>query len=68
MDFLLCFSRELCAEIQSRRFFFTYMESKHQIDEHDQAAANDFQHVIWIFWVCWLSPVWCNIDCSQLMS
>ena len=24
--------------------------------------------LIWIFWVCWLSPAWYNVDCSQLMS
>ena len=24
--------------------------------------------LIWIFWACWLSLVWYNIDCSQLMS
>ena len=23
--------------------------------------------LIWIFWVCWLSSMWCNVDCSQLM-
>ena len=24
--------------------------------------------LIWIFWVCWLSPTWYNVDCSQLIS
>ena len=24
--------------------------------------------LFWIFWVCRLSPMWYNIDCSQLMS
>ena len=24
--------------------------------------------LMWIFWVCWLSPLWYNVDCSQLMS
>ena len=24
--------------------------------------------LIWIFWVCQISPTWYNIDCSQLMS
>ena len=24
--------------------------------------------LIWRFSVCWLSPTWCSIDCSQLMS
>lgn len=23
---------------------------------------------IWIYSVCWLSPKWYNVDCSQLMS
>ena len=30
-------------------FRLTYMESKHQSDEYNQAGANDFQHLIWIF-------------------
>ena len=25
--------------------------------QHNQAVANDFQGLIWMFWVCWLSPV-----------
>lgn len=33
-----------------------------------QGGINDFQHLIWIFCVCQLSPMWYNIDCSQLMS
>ena len=33
-----------------------------------QLGGNDFRYLIWIFWVCWLSPKWCNVDCSQLMS
>ena len=44
------------------------MEPKHQSDSHNQAGANDFQCLIWIFWVCRLSTSWYNIDCSQLMS
>ena len=35
---------------------------------HIQAGANDFQCFLWIFWVCWLSPMWYNVVCSQLMS
>ena len=27
-----------------------------------------FQCLIWLFWVCWLTPVWYNVDCYQLMS
>ena len=29
-----------------------------------QAGVNDFQHLIWIFWVCQLSPMWYNTDFS----
>ena len=49
-------------------FCLTYMEPKHQCDEHNQAGANDFQCLIWIFRLCRLSPAWHNVDCSQLMS
>jgi len=31
------------------RGFFTYMEPKHQGDEHNQAGVTDFQCLIWIF-------------------
>ena len=30
-------------------FRLTYVEPKHQSDEHNQARANDFQHLIWVF-------------------
>ena len=35
----------------SQEGFFgsTYMEPKHQSDEHNQAGANDFQRLTWIF-------------------
>ena len=66
--FLLHFSRESHAEIQSSSFCFTYVEPKHQSNEHNQTGANDFKHLIWILWVHWLSPVWFKIDCSQSMS
>ena len=57
------------AEIWLRKFFcLTCVEPKDQSNEHNQAGANDFQHLIWIFWVCLLSPLWYNIDHSQLMS
>ena len=46
--FLLRLSREFHMEIQLR-FHLTYMEPKHESDEHNQASANDFQHLIWIF-------------------
>ena len=40
---LLCLSRESYAEICQEGFFrLTYMEPKHQNDEHNQAGANDF--------------------------
>ena len=44
------------------------MKPKHQSDEHNQVGANNFQHSIKIFWVCWLSPTWYKVDYSQLMS
>ena len=49
-------------------FHLTYVELKHQRGEHNQVCANDFQCLIWIFWVCRLSRAWYNVDCSQLMS
>ena len=30
-------------------FPLTYVELKHQSDEHNQVGANDFQRLIWIF-------------------
>ena len=37
-------------EIWARRFFhLTYVRPKHQSDEHNQAGAQDFQCLIWIF-------------------
>ena len=45
-----------------------YLEQKHQSVEHNQAGANDFQYLIWIFWVCWLPPEWYNIDSSQCLD
>ena len=42
------------------------MELKDQSDEHNQTGANDFQSLIRKCWVCSLSPVWYDIDCSQL--
>ena len=53
---------------QESFFRITYVEPKHQSDSHYQAGANDFHHLIWIFWVCRLFPEWYNVDCSQLMS
>ena len=67
--FSLRVSRESPVEIRSIRFFrLTYVETKHQSDEHNQAGTNGFQLLIWIFWVCQLSPTCYNTDCSQLMS
>ena len=61
-------SRESHAEIWSRRFYFciAYVELNDQSDEHNQTGANDFQSLIRKCWVCLLSLVWYNIDCSQL--
>ena len=30
-------------------FCLTYVEHKHQRDSHNQAGADDFQRLIWIF-------------------
>ena len=30
-------------------FCLTYVELKHQSNQHNQAGANDFQRLIWIF-------------------
>ena len=40
----------------------TYIEPKHENDEHNQAGTNDFQCLIWIFRVYQLSPAWYNVD------
>ena len=53
---------------QEAFFHITQVEPNHQSDEHKQVGANDFQRLVWIFGVCWLSPPWYNTDCSQLMS
>ena len=49
-------------------FCLTYVEPKHQSDWHNQVGANNFKCLIWIFWVCQLSPGGCNTDSSQLIS
>ena len=49
-------------------FLLTYVEPKHQSNSHNQAGANDFQCLIWIFWVCRLSPTLYNIDRSQCLN
>ena len=51
-------------EIQSI-FFFTYEEPKHQSGEHNQAV---FSSLIWVFCMCWLSPTWYKVGCSQPVS
>ena len=67
--FSLRLSKESQAEIRSRRFFsFNLCGTQTSKDEHNQAGANDFQHLIWTFWVCQLSPAWYKVDCSQLTS
>ena len=48
-------------------FCLTYVEPKHQSNEHNQAGTNDFQCLIWTFWICQLSPVWYNVDCSVIV-
>ena len=67
--FLLQFSRESHAEIQSRSVFFLNLcGTQTSKGLHNQTGAKDFQCLIWVFWVCRLSPTWHNVDCSQLMS
>ena len=65
--FPLLLSRESQVEIWLRKWF-GYVEPKHQSDENNQTGTNDFWDLIWLFWACCLSPMWYNIDCSQLMS
>ena len=48
-----------------KKAFSTYVEPKHQSDEHNQAGANAFQHLLWIFWVCQLSLM-CGIMLTVL--
>ena len=40
------------------------MKPKHQ----NKTTENNFQCLIWMFWVCQLPRAWSNIDYSQLMS
>ena len=68
--FLLRFSREIIGGNTVRKVFFcfSYVEPKHQSDQHNQDGTKDFQCLIWILWVYQLSPKWCNVDCySPLM-
>ena len=56
-------------EIQSRRFYSLNLcgiQTSKRLTY--QLAGKDFWYLIWIFWLCWLSPKWRNVDCSQLMS
>ena len=63
--FSLCWNRETQVEMWSRIFSSTYLEPKHQGNQHKQAGSNDFQCLVWIFSVCRLSLVWYGVDCSQ---
>ena len=63
-----CLSRELHEEIWSRRFFFFLLnfcgiQTKWL---KIKAGINDSQYAL--FWVCWLSPVWYNVDCSSCLN
>ena len=68
--FTLRFSRYSRWKYGQDGFFFrlTYVEPKHQSDQHNQAGANDFQRLIWIFWICCLSPAKYNVDHSQCLD
>ena len=45
------FSLRLSRELHGQEGFLrlTYVEHKHQSEEHNQGRANDFQRLIWIF-------------------
>ena len=47
-----------CTELAKKFVFF------HKIKD----TFSPITLLIWIFWVYWLSPTWCYIDCSWLMS
>ena len=62
----LCFFVENWMQKYSQEGFFpTYVQPKHQSDEHTKNGASDFQHLIWLFWVCQISLSWYNIDYFQ---
>ena len=58
-------------EIWSRRFFFFFFPFNlygAHTSNITKPGANDSECSIWIFWVCWLSPTWYTVDCSQVLS
>ena len=71
--FSLCSSKDLHANkykhvnIAKKVFCFffclTYVKPKHQ----NKTSENNFQCLIWMFWVCQLPCAWSNTDYSQLM-
>ena len=63
-----CLSKELHVEIQSRFYSLNLCGIQTSKRLTYQLGGNDFRYLIWTFWVCWLSPKWRNVDCSQLMS
>ena len=63
------FCWELDAEIQSRRFFFPLMCNPNiKVMNITKNGASDFQHLIWLFWVCQISLSWYNIDYFQCFN
>ena len=61
----LTFKRRISWRNQSRSFSHKFCGThtpKWFLD-----STKDFQWSIWVFWVCQISPIWCNIDYSQLM-
>ena len=65
---MFCYvSVENCMWKYGQEAFFSLMWNPN-IKVINQVNANNFQRLIWIFWVCHLSSVWYNVDCSQLMS
>ena len=66
--FSLRFSRESHVEIWSRSFFsFNLCGTQTSKRFTWPSWCKWFSALIWIFWVCRLSPVWYNVDCSQLL-
>ena len=64
----MCLSKESHAEVGQEGFFcLAYEKSKQHNNEHNQGGANDIQSLIWIFWICQVSPAWYNIDHSQYL-
>ena len=69
-NIFILFQQRITYRNMVKKVFFSLnlCETQTLNNQHIQAGANDFQCFLWIFWVCWLSPMWYNVVCSQLMS